>query len=158
MPLIGSRFCVPKVDKLEEYQEIDSFLASEEAKHGLSVGHFKLIPQIESTLSMVNARDIFKADREGRQRVIAAAFGADDFTADFEIDRSDNDKELDFVRKLFALNCHAYGVVSIDTPYVHFKNLPGLREELVFLKSIGMKAKFAIHPVSRIHRETLDLS
>ena len=110
-------------------------------------GHFKLVPQIESTLSMVNMRDIFKQDREGRKRIIAAAFGADDFTADFEIDRSDNDKELDFVRKLFALTCHAYGVVSIDTPYVHFKNLPGLKEELLFLKSIGMKAKFAIHPV-----------
>ena len=35
MSLIGSRFCVPKVDKLDEYQEIDRFLASEEAKHGL---------------------------------------------------------------------------------------------------------------------------
>lgn len=142
-----NRFCVPKVDTTAEYQEIDSFLTSEETKHGLAPGHFKLVSQIESTLSMVNARDIFKADREGKSRIIAAAFGADDFTADFEIYRSDNDKELDFVRKLFALNCHAYGVISIDTPYVHFKNLEGLKEELAFLKSIGMKAKFAIHPV-----------
>ena len=95
---------------------------------------------------MVNASDIFKADRKGSNRIIAAAFGGDDFTADFEVDRSDNDKELDFVRKYFALTCHAYGVVSIDTPYVHWKNLDGLKDELVYLKSIGMKAKFAIHP------------
>lgn len=100
---------------------------------------------------MVNAKDIFKADElTGHKRIIAAAFGADDFTADFEVDRSDEDKELDFVRKLFALTCHAFHVVSIDTPYVHYKNLDGLKTELAFLKSIGMKAKFAIHPVSRI--------
>lgn len=55
-------FCVPKVDTLEEYYEIDSLLASEEKKYKLAEGHFKLIPQVESTLSVVNAKDIFKAD------------------------------------------------------------------------------------------------
>ncbi len=35
----------------------------------------------------------------GKDRIIAAAFGADDFTADFEVYRSDDDKELDFARK-----------------------------------------------------------
>lgn len=84
---------------------------------------------------------------KGKKRIIAAAFGADDFTADFEVYRSDDDKELDFARKLFALHCHAFGIVSIDTPYVHFKNPQGLKEELKYLKSIGIKAKFAIHPV-----------
>ena len=144
------RFCVPKVDTPEEYQEIDAFLSSEESRLGLVKGHFKLIPQIESTLSLVNAKDIFKADfdKKSQRRIIAAAFGADDFTADFEVYRSDTDKELDFARKLFAVTCHAYGVVSIDTPYVQYKNLTGLREELTYLKSIGMKAKFAIHPVN----------
>jgi citrate lyase beta subunit len=106
-----------------------------------------MVPQIESTLSLVNSKDIFKADKERNNRIIAAAFGADDFTADFEVNRSDSDKELDFARKYFALQCHAIGVTSIDTPYVHYKNLDGLKEELAYLKSIGMKAKFAIHPV-----------
>ncbi len=93
-------------------------------------------------------KDIFKTDAQRKKRIIAAAFGGDDFTADFEVDRSDSDKELDFVRKFFALTCHAYKVISIDTPYVHWKNIDGLKQELAFLKSIGMKAKFAIHPVS----------
>ena len=60
--------------------------------------------------------------------------------------RSDDDRELDFARKMFSLTCAAYGITSIDTPYVHFKNPEGLREELTYLKEIGMKAKFAIHP------------
>ena len=37
-------------------------------------------------------------------------------------------------------------MISIDTPYVQYKNPEGLREQLEYLKSIGMKAKFAIHP------------
>ena len=93
---------------------------------------------------MVNMKEIFTI---GRKRIIAAAFGADDFTADFEVYRSDDDKELDFARKIFALHCHAFGIISIDTPYVQFKNIEGLKHELQYLKSIGMKAKFAIHPV-----------
>jgi len=72
---------------------------------------------------MLNMKEIFS---QGRKRIVAAAFGADDFTADFEIVRSDEDKELDFVRKLFALTCHAYGTVSIDTPDVQYKNIEGL--------------------------------
>jgi citrate lyase beta subunit len=45
------------------------------------------------------------------------------------------------------LTCAAFnGIVSIDTPYVHYKNQEGLKEELKYLKSIGIKAKFAIHP------------
>ena len=34
----------------------------------------------------------------------------------------------------------------MDTPYVFFKNPEGLKNELKYLKSIGMKGKFAIHP------------
>lgn len=85
----------------------------------------------------------------GGDRFIAAAFGADDFTADLQIDRTDRDKELDFARKYFALCCHARKITSIDTPYVKYKDTLGLQQELVYLKSIGMKAKFAIHPVRK---------
>lgn len=79
---------------------------------------------------------------------MAAAFGADDFTADFEVHRTEGDAELDFARKYFAICCHARKVISIDTPYVKFKDIVGLQNELEYLKKIGMKAKFAIHPVS----------
>eukprot|EP00349_Pseudokeronopsis_sp_Brazil_P009642 CAMPEP_0202968918 /NCGR_PEP_ID=MMETSP1396-20130829/14438_1 /ASSEMBLY_ACC=CAM_ASM_000872 /TAXON_ID= /ORGANISM="Pseudokeronopsis sp., Strain Brazil" /LENGTH=61 /DNA_ID=CAMNT_0049695829 /DNA_START=420 /DNA_END=605 /DNA_ORIENTATION=+ len=40
----------------------------------------------------------------------------------------------------------AFGVVPMDTPFVNFKNLEALKEELAYLKRIGMKGKFAIHP------------
>lgn len=125
------RICVPKVDTVEQVNEIEKILALKEVELGLPDGHIKVIPQIESTLSLISMKEIFTA---GRKRMIAAAFGADDFTADFEVYRSDDDKELDFARKLFAVTCHAFGIISIDTPYVHFKNIEGLKEELKYLK------------------------
>ena len=114
---------MPKVDRVEDVIEIDKWLTAQEAKFGLAKSTLKVVPQIESTKSMAYLKEILAA---GQSRFIAAAFGADDFTADFEVYRSDNDKELDFARKWFALNCHAHGVVSIDTPYVLYKDVFGL--------------------------------
>jgi citrate lyase subunit beta/citryl-CoA lyase len=57
-----------------------------------------------------------------------------------------DDSNLDFHKNFFAMTCHAFGVVSIDTPYVQYKDTEGLRREVEGLKRIGMKAKFAIHP------------
>jgi citrate lyase subunit beta/citryl-CoA lyase len=106
----------------------------------------KVIPQIESTSGLADIKEILSA---GKTRFIAAAFGADDFTADFEVHRTDSGQELDFARKYFSLCCHARRVISIDTPYVKYKDLEGLKTELDYLKSIGMQAKFAIHPVRK---------
>lgn len=65
---------------------------------------------------------------------------------DFGIVRKHNIEELDYARKRFALYCSAHKMVSLDTPYTSFKDPEGLKKELEYLKGIGMKAKFAIHP------------
>lgn len=46
-------------------------------------------------------QSIFISDKQdpAKSRIVAAAFGADDFTADFGVFRSDDDRELDFARK-----------------------------------------------------------
>jgi citrate lyase beta subunit len=75
---------------------------------------------------VINCKEILEA---GKERVIAATFGADDFTADFEIYRPDNGEdrvELDYARKHIAMVCHSFGIVSLDTPFVNFKNKQGL--------------------------------
>lgn len=122
--------CVPKVDTLEDIQKVHEALSQVEKNNGIEKGEFKIVAQIESAKSFINMKEIFTFDKNqfnGKGRIIAAAFGADDFTADIGVHRSDNDQELDFARKLFALTCAAFdGIVSIDTPYVHFKNQEGL--------------------------------
>ena len=58
----------------------------------------KVIPQVESTQSMIYMKDIFEFDKKHGKRIIAAAFGGDDFTADFGVFRSDDDRELKYAR------------------------------------------------------------
>ena len=123
--------CVPKVDRVEDYRIISETLYNVEVENDLSFSTLKVIPQIESTQSMINMKEIFEYDlKHGGKRIVAAAFGGDDFTADFGVFRSDDDRELDFARKMFALTCHSFGITSIDTPYVQFKNQDGLKKEL----------------------------
>jgi citrate lyase beta subunit len=81
-------FCVPKVDRVEDAVEIDRYLSAKEAIFGFPDKTLKVVPQIESTKSMANLKEILQA---GQSRFVAAAFGADDFTADFEVFRSDDD-------------------------------------------------------------------
>ena len=67
---------------------------------------------------------------------------------EFGIQR-DHEKDieiLDYARKVIAIESRATNIISMDTPYVFFKNPEGLKKELTYIKSIGMKGKFAIHP------------
>ena len=43
--------------------------------------------------------------------------------------------------------CHAAGVVAMDTPYIHFKDMEGMVADLEEAKSFGFKGKMAIHPI-----------
>lgn len=140
---------LPKCDTAVDIETCDEDMEYIEKTLGIPHCSLKIIPCIESTLGFMNIEKIFKFDKEKNgenKRIIAASFGGDDFTANFSVSRSDDDFELDFARKLFSLTCGAYGITSIDTPYVNFQDHDGLHSSLHFLKQIGFKAKFALHP------------
>lgn len=134
-------FVIPKINTAEEYDEINKQFTNLENKLDFVENSFKLIIWIESTRGMVNMQEIFKLNTN--KRIIAAAFGAEDFCNDFEIDRSQN---LEIPRYLFAMTAHAYGIIPLDTPNVEFKNENKLIEEIEMVKKLGFKGKFAIHP------------
>ena len=49
---------MPKVDRIEDVKEIDAYLIQKEQDHDLPRNSLKVIPQIESTLSLVNCKEI----------------------------------------------------------------------------------------------------
>jgi citrate lyase beta subunit len=51
--------CVPKVDTVQDMKLVSEILSEYESKYKLEQNRFKVIPQIESTLSMVNMKEIF---------------------------------------------------------------------------------------------------
>ena len=124
--------CVPKINNLDDLEYVDNALAAKEQEFQWEEERMKLVIQIESAEALINMKEIFRYDRQldiddGKGRIIAAAFGADDFTADMGIHRDDDYTKLDFARRMFALNCAAFGIISIDTPYVQYKDQEGLK-------------------------------
>ena len=79
-------------------------------------------------------------------RTIAIAFGAEDFTNDMGIQRTDDGEEVYHARATVAIAARAAGVASLDGPYVAFRNPEGLRKDAGVARQMGYTGKFAIHP------------
>ena len=97
---------------------------------------------IETALGITNAFEICCSS----PRIISVAFGAEDFTNDMGIIRSDDGFEIDYPRKLIVIAAKAAGVQAFDTPYTKFKDLDGLKKDIFIAKRLGFSGKFAIHP------------
>ena len=74
------------------------------------------------------------------------AFGAEDFTNDMAIERTQDGDEVDYPRKVICIAARAAGVLALDTPYFGFRDPDGLRANSQQARRYGFKGKFAIHP------------
>ena len=143
--LIGPHLYGISVGKVEstwdikEYHRITSAL---ENKAGLEPGHLKLIPWIENSRAITRVYDIATAS----PRVVALAFGAEDYTDDMDIERTDEGEEVYFPRAMVAMEARAAGVVALDSPYVRYRDEDGLKKDVELARQLGFKGKFAIHP------------
>ena len=133
---------VGKVQVPQHILEICEIISRLEKKNGLQDGAVKLIPWIESALGIVRSFDILTST----SRIYGAAFGAEDFTNDMGIERTDDDSEISYATNVIATAARAAGVLALDTPYVSFRDEEGLIKDANQAKSIGYKGKFAIHP------------
>ena len=124
---------------LEEYHRIVSVL---EARAGMEPGHLKFIPWVESSAAVIRAYDIATAS----PRIVGVAFGAEDYTEDMGVQRTDAGDEVYLPRAMVALAARAAGVIALDGPYVRHHDRDGLREDSELALKLGFKGKFAIHP------------
>ena len=122
---------------------ISKCIAHLESERKITKGSIKLVLWIETAAGLLNAYDILSSD----DRIIAAAFGAEDFTNDMEIKRNEDDREILFARSQVAIAARAAGVLALDTPFFGFKDPDSLKINSELSKSIGFKGKFAIHPL-----------
>jgi citrate lyase subunit beta/citryl-CoA lyase len=131
-----------KVDSPWHIMECHRLLSVEEARRGMLQGTVRIIPWIESAAGILSASAIASASN----RVVALAFGAEDFTNDMGLQRTESGEEVAFPRALVPITARAAGIVALDTPYVRFRDSEGLRREAESAASLGYKGKFAIHP------------
>ena len=145
----------PKPSTGQDIQKIATILTRLEKKRGLPEGYVKILPWIETSLGLINAYEIASAS----PRVNGIIFGANDLVLDTGMTRSEEGIELLYPRTKIIIAARAAGVAAIDTPYNNFKDEKGLIKETTFVRNLGYRGKFVIHPsqvdvVNRIFRPT----
>lgn len=133
---------LPKADTPEIVERLDTFLTEMEEELGFEIGHFKIIPSIENALGVINC---IKTARTSK-RVIALAFGAEDYTASLEVQRTKSGEELFHARTRVIWAAKAAGIQAIDTVFTDVSDMDSFRKECELIKTLGFTGKSLVNP------------
>lgn len=131
-----------KVASPWDIQEAERMLVPLESRAGLEPGSVGIIPWIENARAVVQLQQIASFS----PRIIALAFGAEDYTNDLGVQRTDLGEEVYFPRAAVAVAARAAKVASLDSPFVAFRDPEGLKKDAARARQLGYTGKFAIHP------------
>jgi citrate lyase subunit beta/citryl-CoA lyase len=135
-------FMYPKAYSGEDIYFFDKLLETVEYEKGIEIGTFKIIPLIETASAVLNIQDICRASK----RVIAVAYGSEDFIADLEGIHDINHSSLFTPRAIIAMGARATGVIPIDTVHIRVHDLEDLEENLKVSKNLGFEGMLLLHP------------
>ena len=150
-------YVIPKVESAADLQLVSERLAPLESAAGLPIGTVRLLAIVESAAGVMNLREIAAADR----RIVALAFGAEDFAGDIGAQRTREGWEVFYARSAVVTAAAAFGLQAVDTVYTDLADDSGLAEECEAVRKMGFRGKLAVHPrqVEVINRAfTPDLS
>jgi citrate lyase subunit beta/citryl-CoA lyase len=143
--MVGPRvfgISVGKIDSAGDIGEIATLLARLERRAGLTVGHTRLIPWIETAKAIVHCDAICAAS----ERIVAVAFGAEDFTHDLGVERLHDEAQHLYARSVLCVAARAAGVIALETPHFKLRDPEGLLSSSLAARRLGFKGRFAIHP------------
>ncbi len=133
---------VGKVGNADDVRQIADTVGRAEVAAGVPFGRTALVLWIETASAIENAYTICRASK----RVLAVAFGGEDFTNDMAIERSESEDEIAHARSVVAVAARAAGVLALETPYFNFRDDDGLRRNSTASRNLGFRGRFAIHP------------
>ncbi len=133
---------LPKVESADELREANMALAQAEVRIGLELGSVRLVPMLETVKGVLGAQELAAA----APRVLAVAFGSEDFSLDLGVQRSPEGIETRYPRAAVALAARAASVLAIDTPWSDIADQAGLLRETREARQLGYTGKQAIHP------------
>jgi citrate lyase subunit beta/citryl-CoA lyase len=142
LPALPDGIRLPKADNPEMVERLDTLLTEQEEKLGLDIGHFKMILSIENAQGVINCIQTARSS----SRIVALAFGAEDYTASMEIHRTKSGEELLMARTRVVWAAKSTGVQAIDSVFSDVNDMEGLRDETVRVKSLGFTGKSLINP------------
>ncbi len=143
-------FMYPKATQGADIYFIDKLLETIENEKGIEIGSFKLIPLIETTGAVLNAQDICSAS----DRVVAIAFGCEDFISDLKGIHDPEGLSIMNPRALIAMAARTHNVAPIDTVHIKVHDLVDLEENLKLARILGYEGMLVLHPkeIELVHR------
>jgi len=142
LPAIPDGVRLPKADHPEVVERLDTLLTEYEERLELPIGHFTIVPSIESAIGILNCVETAQASK----RIVALAFGAEDYTASMEIHRTKTGEELFNARTRVVWAAKAAGVQAIDSIFSDVNDMDGLRAETELIKRLGFTGKSLVNP------------
>jgi len=142
LPALPDGIRLPKADSPEIVERLDTLLTEYEEELGLAVGHFKILPSIETAQGVINATETARSS----PRLIGLAFGAEDYTATMEIERTKSGEELFNARMNVLWAAKAAGIQAIDSIFADVNDMESLRRETELIKRLGFTGKCMVNP------------
>jgi citrate lyase subunit beta/citryl-CoA lyase len=135
-------FVYPKSETGDDIYFLDRLLETIEYEKGYAVGTFKIIPLIETAGAVLNAADICAAS----DRVVAIAFGCEDYVTDIEGVHDLEGESIATARAMVAMAARSKGVIPIDTVHIRVHDLEHLELNLAFAKKLGFEGMLVLNP------------
>jgi citrate lyase subunit beta/citryl-CoA lyase len=148
VPARPDAIMLPKAEGGASVIHADAKLAAREAIAGVDDGHVKIVAQAFETAAGLFAAGTFHG---ASARLIGLTWGPEDLSAELgsEANRDAEDRLTEpyrFARSVCLFAAAAAGVTAIETVYVDFRNLAGLKRETEEARRDGFSARLAIHP------------
>jgi len=148
VPARPDAILLPKAEGGASIIHADAKLTAREAIAGLDDGHVKIVAQaIETAAGLFAAGNI----RGASARLIGLTWGPEDLSAEIGAEANRDAQGLltepyRLARSVCLYAAAAAGVAAIETVYVDFRNLAGLKRETEDARRDGFVGRLAIHP------------
>lgn len=137
-----SGFMYPKSTKEEDVYFVGKLLETIEYEKNIPVGTFKLIPLIETAGAIVNIKDICTACT----RVIAVAFGCEDYVTGLCGKHDPEGQSIFYARNAIVNAARAAEILPIDTVHIKVHDLEDLERNLILSKNLGFEGMLVLNP------------
>src|SRR5690625_589053 len=143
-------FMYPKAKTGQDIYFFDKLLETIEYEKGMEIGTFGIIALIETASAVLHAEEIARAS----PRVIAIAFGNEDYLTDMQGRNDEQASPLFTARSMIAMAAHSARVAPIDTVHIKVHDLEDLEFNLKIASKLGFQGQLVLHPkeLPLVHR------
>ena len=145
-----SGFMYPKATTGQDIYFFGKLLETVEYEKGIPVGTFKIIPLIETTGAVINVKEICSACT----RVVAVAFGCEDYVTDLQGKHDLEGMSIMTARSMISIGARSCGIIPIDTVHIRVHDYEDLERNLKIGKNLGYEGMLVLSPkeLPLVHR------